>query len=232
VDTQRQERAQCSCARRASSAEMADVQVKDDDMQNVMKMPEQAEVENEDGSTREAMPTATFITDLQSFLKKEGTPEKALEKLQRLLNALKFIEQRLTQKKAKLKYKLPEIEKSHACAVQMEAAANEGEALTTHYELGQSVFAKAKVNVHEDDKVCLWLGANVMLEYPRAEAIELLGRQLSDAKKGLATVIDDMGFLREQITITEVNMARVFNWDVKARRAQKEKDAADGVEVS
>jgi len=29
-----------------------------------------------------------------------------------------------------------------------------------------------------------------------------------------------------------VNMARVFNWDVKARRAQKEKDAADGVEVS
>lgn len=113
-----------------------------------------------------------------------------------------------------------------------EAAANEGEALTTHYELGQSIYAKAKIPVHEDDKVCLWLGANVMLEYPRAEAVELLGRQLSDAKKGLSTCVDDMGFLREQITITEVNMARVFNWDVKRRRAQKEKDEKEGVEVN
>jgi hypothetical protein len=71
-------------------------------------------------------------------------------------------------------------------------------------------------------QVCLWLGANVMLEYPRAEAIELLGQQLRDAKTALATVIDDMGFLRDQITTTEVNMARVFNWDVKERRKAKE----------
>uniref|UniRef100_A0A6T7YBK1 Prefoldin subunit 3 n=1 Tax=Prymnesium polylepis TaxID=72548 RepID=A0A6T7YBK1_9EUKA len=211
---------------------MTDIKVKDDDMTTVMQMPG-GEVEGEDGSTREAMPKATFITDLESFIKKEGTPGAALEKLQRLLNALKFIEQRLTQKKAKLKYKLPEIEKSYACAVQMEAAANEGEALTTHYELGQCIYAKAKVNVHEDDKVCLWLGANVMLEYPRAEAIELLGRQLSDAKTALKIVVEDMGFLREQITITEVNMARTFNWDVKKRRADKDKEAKEeGVEVN
>ena len=38
----------------------------------------------------------------------------------------------------------------------------------------------------------------------------------------LETVIDDMGFLRDQITTTEVNMARVFNWDVKERRKQKD----------
>ena len=30
-----------------------------------------------------------------------------------------------------------------------------------------------------------------------------------------------MGYLRDQITTTEVNMARVFNWDVKERRKQK-----------
>jgi len=101
----------------------------------------------------------------------------------------------------------------------------------THYELGQSIYAKAKINVHSDDKVCLWLGANVMLEYPRVEAIELLGRQLSDCKKGLKTVTDDAGFLREQITITEVNMARVFNWDVKERRKKKEQAEKEGVEA-
>ena len=122
---------------------------------------------------------------------------------------------------------------AHLPRVDRAPSQNEGEALTTHYELGQCIYAKAKVNVHEDDKVCLWLGANVMLEYPRTEAIELLGRQLSDAKTALKIVVEDMGFLREQITITEVNMARTFNWDVKKRRADKEKAAKEeGVEVN
>merc|ERR1712118_554346 len=101
-----------------------------------------------------------------------------------------------------------------------------GEALVSHYELAQSIYAKAKINVHENDKVCLWLGANVMLEYPRAEAIALLSQQQADAKQALATTIDDMGFLRDQITTTEVNMARVFNWDVKERRKQTAVDAS------
>ena len=160
-------------------------------------------------------------------MKKEGTAEAALEKLQRLYSAFKFIEQRLTQKKTKLKIKLPEIEKTYNSLCQMEAQSKLGEPLISHYELAQSIFAKAKVNVHENDKVCLWLGANVMVEYPRAEAIDLLGQQLSDARKALATTIDDMGFLRDQITTTEVNMARVFNWDVKQRRTAKDSEAVE-----
>jgi len=172
-------------------------------------------------SSKDAIPTAVFIEDIESYMKKEGNAESALEKLQRLYNAFKFIEQRLTQKKAKLKIKLPEITKTYNALVQMEEQSKLGEALTTHYELAQSVFAKAKISVHENDKVCLWLGANVMLEYPRQEAIDLLGQQLSDAKEALNITIDDMGFLRDQITTTEVNMARVFNWDVKERRKQK-----------
>eukprot|EP00324_Dicrateria_rotunda_P006922 CAMPEP_0206166446 /NCGR_PEP_ID=MMETSP1474-20131121/24078_1 /ASSEMBLY_ACC=CAM_ASM_001110 /TAXON_ID=97495 /ORGANISM="Imantonia sp., Strain RCC918" /LENGTH=265 /DNA_ID=CAMNT_0053570451 /DNA_START=17 /DNA_END=812 /DNA_ORIENTATION=- len=179
-------------------------------------------------SVKKEIPVASFIQDVEEFMKKGESAEAALEKLQRLLNAFKFIEQRLTQKKAKLKFKMPEIQKTYDCLMQMEAASKLGEPLVTHYELAQSVYAKATIDVHESDKVCLWLGANVMLEYPRSEAIELLARQLADAKKGLATVIDDMGFLREQITITEVNMARVFNWDVKERRKQKEAAEKEG----
>ena len=161
-------------------------------------------------------------------MKREGTAEAALEKLQRLYSAFKFIEQRLTQKKAKLKIKMPEIEKTYNSLCQMEAQSKLGEPLTSHYELAQSIFAKAKIPVHENDKVCLWLGANVMLEYPRAEAITLLKQQLADVKTALATTVDDMGFLRDQITTTEVNMARVFNWDVKERRKKKD----DAVEAS
>ena len=58
-----------------------------------------------------------------------------------------------------------------------------------------------------------------MLEYPRDEAILLLDDNLKNAKAALVTLVDDMGYLRDQITVTEVNMARVFNWDVKVRLA-------------
>ena len=54
------------------------------------------------------------------------------------------------------------------------------------------------------------------------ETTHVRARQLTDARKALETVIDDMGFLRDQITTTEVNMARVFNWDVKERRKAKD----------
>ena len=79
--------------------------------------------------------------------------KRQLEKLQKLYNLFKMIEQRLTQKKAKLKVKLPEIEKTYGSLVQMEEQSKLGEALTVNYELAQSVFAKAKINVHENDKV-------------------------------------------------------------------------------
>ena len=171
-------------------------------------------------SVREQIPTAEFIEDLPTYMSKEGTAEAVIEKLQRMYSALKFIEQKLVQRKAKLKSKIPEIEATYGALKQMRSQAELGEPLVAHYELAQSVYAKAKINVHEEDKVCLWLGANVMLEYPRDEAILLLEDNLKNAKAALVTLVDDMGHLRDQITVTEVNMARVFNWDVKNRRAK------------
>ena len=61
----------------------------------------------------DAIRRARAQDDVDAYMKKEGTAEAALEKLQRLYSAIKFIEQRLTQKKTKLKIKLPEIEKTY-----------------------------------------------------------------------------------------------------------------------
>ena len=58
-----------------------------------------------------------------------------------------------------------------------------------------------------------------MLEYPLDEARDLLTEKLSKAKQSLKEVNEDLEFLREQITTMEVNTARVYNWDVKKRRA-------------
>ena len=66
-----------------------------------------------------------------------------------------------------------------------------------------------------------------MLSYTIPEAIELLQSKLKTAQESLENHIEDLEYIREQVTIMEVNTARVFNWDVKRRRIQKEK-AAEG----
>ncbi|XP_064422594.1 prefoldin subunit 3-like isoform X2 [Latimeria chalumnae] len=59
--------------------------------------------------------------------------------------------------------------------------------------------------------------ANVMLEYDIDEAQALLEKNLSTATRNLESLEEDLDFLRDQFTTTEVNMARVYNWDVKRR---------------
>jgi prefoldin subunit 5 len=65
------------------------------------------------------------------------------------------------------------------------------------------------------------LGANVMLEYPVQEASELLNGKLDAARLSLKQVEEDLEYLREQVTTMEVNIARVYNYDVKNRREGK-----------
>jgi len=102
----------------------------------------------------------------------------------------------------------------------------EDKPLATLYELNDTLYAEAEVD--EDGNVGLWLGANTMLLYPLAEAIVLLAEKLEVAKRSLKNTIEDLEFLREQVTVMEVNFARVHNWDVKRRRDQKEQDAKKG----
>jgi hypothetical protein len=69
-----------------------------------------------------------------------------------------------------------------------------------------------------------------MLSYPLPSAITLLRSKLSLAENSLRTNIEDLEFLREQVTVMEVNTARVYNWDVKRRRERRERgeEAVDG----
>lgn len=91
--------------------------------------------------------------------------------------------------------------------------------LNTQFLLLDQLFVNA--SVPPTDTVCLWLGANVMLEYTIDDAERLLSKSLESANKSLETVADDLGFLKDNYVTTEVNMARVYNWDVKRRQALK-----------
>lgn len=66
-----------------------------------------------------------------------------------------------------------------------------------------------------------------MLSYKIPAAVALLKSKLESAEGSLANVIEDLEFLREQITVMEVNTARVYNWDVKRRRELREREAKE-----
>ena len=67
-----------------------------------------------------------------------------------------------------------------------------------------------------------------MLSYKIPVAIDLLQSKLDAAETNLNNIVEDLEFLREQLTVMEVNIARVYNWDVKRRREKREKERIKG----
>ncbi|ETE70143.1 Prefoldin subunit 3, partial [Ophiophagus hannah] len=146
-----------------------------------------------------------FKEDVDSFMKQPGneTADVVLKKLDEQYQKYKFMELNLAQKKRRWE---------------------STDLMETRFLLADNVYCKA--SVPPTDKVCLWLGANVMLEYDIDEAQALLEKNLSTATKNLESLEEDLDFLRDQFTTTEVSilfevqmldMARVYNWDVKRR---------------
>ncbi|KAG8215450.1 Prefoldin subunit 3 [Butyriboletus roseoflavus] len=113
--------------------------------------------------------------------------------------------------------------------------------LSTTFELNDTLYAEAQLE--DTDTVYLWLGvgfcslhfpkfllivflqANVMLSYKLPAAISLLRSKLGTAEASLKATIEDLEFLREQLTVMEVNTARMYNWDVKRRRGRSAEPA-------
>jgi prefoldin subunit 5 len=85
--------------------------------------------------------------------------------------------------------------------------------MDANFLISDNVWAKAKIP-NDTGKVGLWLGANVMVEYNFEEALKLLEKNLSNAVSRLNSTEDDLNFLKDQITTTEVNIARVYNQTV------------------
>jgi len=68
-----------------------------------------------------------------------------------------------------------------------------------------------------------------MLTYSYDEAISYLEEKLAGAQSEFETVVSDLKWTRNQIITSEVNMSRIYNWDVKNRRLQKAMETAEAV---
>ncbi|KAL1730160.1 Prefoldin subunit-domain-containing protein [Schizophyllum commune] len=195
------------------------------------------------------IPKAPFIADVEEYL---GGPdadvEAPLKAFQDALAKYKYMDSNLGSRRAGLEDKIPDIKKTlsmveflHERKEGKQKGAPEDEddldddeedadapqkPIRTTFELNDTLFAEAELE--ETDQVFIWLGANVMLSYKIPAAIALLQSKLAAAEQNLQNTIEDLEFLREQITVMEVNTARVYNWDVKRRREAREKAEREG----
>ncbi|EPQ55611.1 Prefoldin, subunit 3 [Gloeophyllum trabeum ATCC 11539] len=194
------------------------------------------------------IPKAPFVANVEEYV---GGPdadvEPTLRKIQDALAKYRYMDSNLQQRRTGLEDKIPDIKKTLSMVeflqerregkkkasdddedeVDLEDdAQDEKKPLTTTFELNDTLYAEAQLE--DTDTVYLWLGANVMLSYKLPAAITLLESKLETAESSLKNTVEDLEFLREQITVMEVNTARVYNWDVKRRRERRAREAAEG----
>ena len=140
-----------------------------------------------------------------------------MNQFQERLQQYKYMQQSKEVSAAGYRSKIPDIKKSLDMVLYLSSKKDTKESIETNFELNDTLYTRAEIP--PTSLVFLWLGADIMLEYPVDEAIGLLTEKLNTAKKNLQICEEDMQFLRENITTMEVNTARLYNWDVQKRKA-------------
>jgi len=132
--------------------------------------------------------------DVDAFMKDCEGVETVLKSLDEQHGKYKFMELNLMARKKKLKGQLPDIKKSLDMITILEAKRKLSEKMETHFLLSDLLYSQAVIE--PSDKVCLWLGANVMLEYSLEDAKSLLEKNNETATRNLGQVHHDLDFLR------------------------------------
>ena len=128
-----------------------------------------------------------------------------------LYQKYKFMENNLLRARQSLKVKLPDIKKTLEMVAMLKSKHDsQQKEMNTNFLLSDNIWSKAKIP-NTSGKVGLWLGANVMVEYTLVEAIHLLGKNLGNAEAKIKETEDNLDFVKDQITTTEVNLARIYN---------------------
>merc|ERR1711988_1577333 len=168
-----------------------------------------------------SIPTQEFIEDVPGHTKKFNTVQEALTAQDTMLSKYRFMEQQMLAQRQSLLAKRPDLQRSVHMVEKLVAARDEGEdELKTTFQLGTSLYADAEIPVSEDLEVGLWLGANVMVQFPLDEAQGLVKDNLSQCEAIIDQLDNDIDFVKDQIVTAEVNLARIYNNDVRERQAR------------
>lgn len=135
-----------------------------------------------------------FQDDVDSFMAQEendSSADKVLRRLDEQHSKYKLMEYNISARRRKLKLQIPDLAKS---LEMIDILRDQSDDKETQFLLSEQVFLKAIVPPTKT--VCLWLGANVMLEYPLDEAEVLLKQNMESAETNLKCLEHDQDFLR------------------------------------
>lgn len=121
----------------------------------------------------------------------EKSADKVLRRLEEQHSKYKMMEHSINARRSKLRHQIPDLAKTIET---VDILRNQTEAKETRYLLSEQIFMKA--TVPPTQRVCLWLGANVLLEYPLDEAEVLLKQNMESADENLKCLEHDLDFLR------------------------------------
>eukprot|EP00035_Acanthoeca_spectabilis_P020013 m.430730 g.430730 ORF g.430730 m.430730 type:complete len:190 (-) comp17208_c0_seq1:1046-1615(-) len=168
------------------------------------------------GQMHNGIPEAFFVEDVAKLMAdRKKDAKELLEECDSMYQSYKRMEQQLGLRQRKLQAQAVEIKSSLGMLEHLDGMEGD-QTLNTDFRLNDALFVTA--TIPRADKVGLWLGANVMLEYETGEALALLRKNYESAKANASQIKLDMDYLRDQITTVEVNMARIYNYDVTLRR--------------
>eukprot|EP00438_Fugacium_kawagutii_P031769 Skav205356 [mRNA] locus=scaffold1956:183340:185935:- [translate_table: standard] len=125
---------------------------------------------------KRGIPEAIFIENVEEMCK-DREPTEVVGRLQDLHSKYQYMQSSLTAQRSSLKTKLPDI--VSALEVVNHLAPR----------LAENIWSKA--TAAPSDTVCLWLGANCMLEYKLDEAIELLQTNEGNARTTLKSLEEE-----------------------------------------
>lgn len=135
-----------------------------------------------------------FQDDVDAFMAlpdNENSADKVLRKLDEQHSKYKLMEYNIGARRRKLKIQIPDLAKS---LEMIDILKEQTEVKETQFLLSEQVFLKTSMPPTKN--VCLWLGANVMLEYPLDEAQVLLKQNMESAEQNLKCLEHDQDFLR------------------------------------
>lgn len=121
----------------------------------------------------------------------ENSADKVLRGLDEQHSKYKLMEYNIGARRRKLKIQIPDLVKSLEMIDVLRIQKDDRE---TQFLLSEQVFLKTIVPPTKH--VCLWLGANVLLEYPLDEAEVLLKQNIQSAEENLQCLEHDQDFLR------------------------------------
>lgn len=121
----------------------------------------------------------------------DSNADKVLRKLDEQHSKYKMMDYNIASRRRKLKQQIPDLVKSLDMIGILKKQTEDRE---TQFLLSEQVFLKTTVPPTQN--VCLWLGANVMLEYPLDEAEVMLRQNMETAAQNLKCLEYDQDFLR------------------------------------